>query len=296
MKPDGRPARRRHSIASEANRGGDLTLDLVDLGPHLVDPAAEIVRKRRLRRKPFAVVRRSTTLHPMCGRIIQSGGPLRYAIVDGLDVRDSRLHNYPPRWNAAPSQELLVIRRNHKTGEVSLDPLRWGLIPYWCKDPRGGRKPINAKCETVRDLPTFRDAYRMRRCIVPVDGFFEWKAIKGQKAKQPYAIAMKDGAPFGIAGLWDNWKQPTFGEWIRTFAVITTEANEMVADIHDRMPMILAPGDYARWLGEEPDPRDLMRPFPAGLMRMWPISTRVNKPENDDPSIIEPIELSSDAA
>jgi putative SOS response-associated peptidase YedK len=109
----------------------------------------------------------------MCGRVIQSGGPLRYAIVDGMNVRDSRVHNYPPRWNAAPSQELLVIRRNHQTGEVSLDPLRWGLIPYWCNDPNGGRKPINAKFETVRDSPTFRDAYRKRRCIVPVDGFFE---------------------------------------------------------------------------------------------------------------------------
>ena len=232
----------------------------------------------------------------MCGRVIQSSGPLRYAIVDGMNVRDSRVHNYPLRWNAAPSQELLVIRRNHQTGEVSLDPLRWGLIPYWCQDPAGGRKPINAKWETVWKLPTFREAYRKRRCIVPVDGFFEWKAIKGQKAKQPYAIAMKDGAPFGLAGIWENWKEPASGEWMRTFAIITTDANELVADIHDRMPVVLAPGDYARWLGEEPDPRDLMRPFPAVLMRMWPISTRVNKPENDDPSIIDPIELATDAA
>ena len=145
----------------------------------------------------------------MCGRVIQSSAPIRYAIVDGMDVRDSRVHNYPPRWNGAPSQDLLVIRRNHKTGEVSLDPLRWGLIPYWCEDPKGGRKPINAKCETVRTLPSFREAYRKRRCILPVDGFFEWKAIKGQKAKQPYAIAMKDGSPFGIGGLWENWKDPT---------------------------------------------------------------------------------------
>ena len=113
-----------------------------------------------------------------------------------MNVRDSRIHNYPPRWNAAPSQDLLVIRRNHKIGEVSLDPVRWGLIPYWCEDPKGGRKPINAKCETVRTLPSFREAYRKRRCILPVDGFFEWKAIKCQKAKQPYAIAMKDGSPF----------------------------------------------------------------------------------------------------
>ncbi len=113
----------------------------------------------------------------------------------------------PPRWNAAPSQQLLVIRCNHKTGEVTLDPLRWGLIPYWCKDPKGGRRPINAKCETVRDLPTFRDAYRKRRCIVPVDGFFEWKAIRG-RVKQPYAIAIKDGGPFGLGGVWENFSFP----------------------------------------------------------------------------------------
>jgi putative SOS response-associated peptidase YedK len=231
----------------------------------------------------------------MCGRVIQSSAPFRLAIVDGLEVRDSRGHNYPPRWNGAPSQELLFIRRNHDTGEVSLDPLRWGLIPYWCQDPKGGRKPINAKCETIATLPTFRDAYRRRRCIVPVDGFFEWKAIKEQKAKQPFAIAMKDGNPFGIGSIWENWKEPASGEWIRTFAVITTDANELVAEIHDRMPLILHPGDYARWLGDEPDP-DLMRPFPAEPMRMWPISTRVNKPENDDASIVEPIELTPSAA
>jgi putative SOS response-associated peptidase YedK len=124
----------------------------------------------------------------------------------------------------------------------------------------------------VRTLPTFRDAYARRRCIIPVDGFFEWKALKGQKAKQPYAIAMKDGSPFGLGGLWENWKDQTSGEWIRTFAIITTDASELV-------------GEY--------DPHDLMRPFPAEPMRMWPISTRVNKPENDDPSILEPIELSA---
>jgi putative SOS response-associated peptidase YedK len=229
----------------------------------------------------------------MCGRVIQSGGPLRYGIVAGMDMRDSRVHNYPLRWNGAPSQDLLVIRRNHKTGEISLDPLRWGLIPHFCADPKGGRKPINAKCETVRTLTSFRDAYRRRRCIVPVDGFFEWKAIKGQKAKQPYTIALKDGSPFGLGGLWDNWKDPGSGEWIRTFTIITTDANELVAEIHDRMPLILAPGNYVRWLSDKPDPGDLLRPYLAEPMRTWPISTRVNKPENDDPSIVEPIELSA---
>jgi putative SOS response-associated peptidase YedK len=154
----------------------------------------------------------------MCGRVVQVSDPIRLSIVDGLDVRDSRLSNYPRRWNGAPSQELLVIRENHKTGERSLDLLTWGLIPYWCTDPKGGRKPINAKSETVATLPTFKDAYRRRRCILPVDAFYEWKASKG--GKQPYAIATKDRSPFGIAGIWENWKNPD-GEWVRTFAILT---------------------------------------------------------------------------
>ena len=112
----------------------------------------------------------------MCGRVIQSSAPIRYAIVDGMNVRDSRVHNYPPRWNGAPSQELLVIRRNHKTGEVSLDPLRWGLIPYWCEDPKGGRKPINAKCETVRTL-----FLRSGRLIVSGGASCRWTAFSNGK-------------------------------------------------------------------------------------------------------------------
>ena len=148
----------------------------------------------------------------MCGRVIQSSGLLRLAIVEGVNVSDSLMDNVPPRYNAAPSQELLVIRQNHKTGERSLDLLKWGLIPHWCSDPLGGRKLINAKAESVSRLPTFRDAYPVRRCIVPIDGFFEWCAIKGARAKQPYAIAMKDGSPFGLAGLWENWRNPNTGE------------------------------------------------------------------------------------
>jgi putative SOS response-associated peptidase YedK len=136
----------------------------------------------------------------MCGRVIQKSGPLRLAIVEGIDVSDSRMGNVPRRYNAAPSQELLIIRQKHKTGERTLDLIKWGLTPYWCKDPKGGRKPINAKAESVSRLPMFRDAYAQRRCIVPVDGFFEWRAIKGARAKQPYAIAMKDGSPFGLNG------------------------------------------------------------------------------------------------
>ena len=226
----------------------------------------------------------------MCGRVIQSSSPLRLAIVDGLDVSDDRMANVPPRYNAAPSQELLVIRENHKTGERSLDLIRWGLIPHWCRDLDGGRKPINAKAETIAKLPTFRDAYAARRCIVPVDGFFEWRAIKGVGAKQPYAITMKDGSPFGLAGLWENCRNPNTGEWERTFAIITVPSNELVAQIHDRMPAILEPSGYDRWLGLEPDPRDLLITYPSELIVMWPISTRVNKPENDDASLLDAVD------
>ena len=147
----------------------------------------------------------------MCGRVIQSSGAVRLAIVDGLDVTDSRLAKVRPRYNAAPSQALLVIRQNHKTGERSLDLLKWGLMPHWCQDVKGGRGPINAKAESVSRLPMVREASARRRCIVPVDGFFEWRAIKGARAKQPYAIAMKDGSPFGLAGLWENWKNQSTG-------------------------------------------------------------------------------------
>ena len=127
--------------------------------------------------------------------------------------------------------------------------------------------------------------------MLPVDSFFEWQAIKGSRAKQPYAIAMKSGQPFALAGIWENWRKPDLGEWVRTFAIITTEANELLREIHDRMPVILAPEAYDRWLScIEPDPHDLLVPFPSELMRIWPISTRVNKPDNDDPGILDALE------
>ena len=119
-----------------------------------------------------------------------------------------------------------------------------GLIPHLCKDTDGGRKPINAKAETVASLPTFRDAYKRRRCLTPIDNFFEWKAIRGLKPKQPYAFGMKSGEPFALAGIWENWQRPGTGEWVRTFAIITTNSNELVRPIHDRMPVIIAPHDY----------------------------------------------------
>jgi putative SOS response-associated peptidase YedK len=164
--------------------------------------------------------------------------------------------------------------------------LLWGFIPHWCRDADGGRRPINAKTETVAQLPSFRDAYR--RCLVPIDSFYEWKASKPSMPKQPYAFGMKSGEPFALAGIWQNWHRPGSEDRLRTFAIITTNSNELVSAIHDRMPVIIAPEDYTRWLSPlEPDPRDLLVPYPAEPMTMWPISTHVNKPENDDPSILD---------
>ena len=209
-------------------------------------------------------------------------------------MRDSRLSNSRRRWNGAPSQELMVIRENHKIGERSLDLLRWGLIPHWCKDPTGGRKPLNATSETVARLPTFQEAYQKRRCILPVDGFYEWRAAK--QGKQPYAIAMKDRFPFGIAALWENWRDPATRQWVRTFVVLTTPSNDLVNRIHDRMPAILNPAGYERWLGLEPDPRNLLVPFPSEPMTIRPISKRVNSPDNDDERLLEEISPPADIA
>jgi putative SOS response-associated peptidase YedK len=234
----------------------------------------------------------------MCGRVIQRSPPhlLGLRIVDGLDDRDNRWSNVPPRYNGAPAQDLWIIRQNPATGERSLDLLRWGLVPHFCA-ARPKPPPINAAAETIatktfapETRPFFAEAYARRRCIMPIDGFFEWKAARGEKVRQPFAIAMRDGAPFGLAGLWENWKDPATGDWLRTFCVVTTRANALVRPIHTRMPVILRPEDYGRWLSAAEDPHDLLRPYPAEPMTMWAVSTRVNSYKNDDPSLIEPVE------
>jgi putative SOS response-associated peptidase YedK len=226
----------------------------------------------------------------MCGRVTQTDKDLPGIQVVVLDeTRDSRTGEPVPqaRYNGSPGQDFWLIRRHPATGAYHRDRLIWGLIPSWCKEPGGGRKPINARAETLSGLPSFRAAYAKRRALFPVDNFFEWQKIKGPK--QPYAIAMKSGEPFALAAIWESWRRPVTGEIIRTFCVITTEANALVARIHNRMPVIIPPEAYDRWLSPaEPDPRDLLVPYPAGLMIMWPISSRVNSPKNDDPSILDP--------
>jgi putative SOS response-associated peptidase YedK len=216
----------------------------------------------------------------MCGRIVQASGPLRLAIGDGLDVREDRTSNVPRRYNGAPSQQLLLIRKNHRTGDRSLDLLAWGLIPNWCQDLKWW-----TQTDQRQSRDHCRDAYRLRRCIVPVDGFFEWQAMTG--GKQPYAIAMKGR----IMGELEKRYHPRMGSGLHD----PVPSNDLVSRIHDRMPAIVDRRHYDRWLGREADPHDLLVTYSSEPMRMWPISKRVNKPENDDAAILEPVDL-DDAA
>ena len=183
-----------------------------------------------------------------------------------------------------------MVRFDAKAGERSLDVLRWGLVPYWAKDLKVGFANINAKAEGIENRPAFREAFQRRRCLVPVDNFYEWK--KTPTGKQPDAVALADRGLMALAGLWENWRSPA-GEWVRTFAIITTTPNELCAELHNRMPVVLGPKTWPAWLGEEPaDARQLkamLAPYPSAGMTCWPVSTRVGNVKNNDPSLIEPI-------
>jgi putative SOS response-associated peptidase YedK len=169
--------------------------------------------------------------------------------------------------DAKPSAELTVWRRHPETGVPTEGRLRWGLIPHWMK-ARPDIQPINARAETIGEKKMFAEAYAKRRCIVPMDAFYERDA-----KKKLQAFGMNDGKPFGVAGIWENWRNAS-GEWERTFCIITVQPNELVAQVHDRMPAIIPIAHHARWLGTEPDPRYLLKPFPAELMRELPRKQR----------------------
>jgi putative SOS response-associated peptidase YedK len=194
-----------------------------------------------------------------------------------------------PRFNIAPSQDILVVRvtPGHKRECV---PLHWGLIPGWAMEEKTPYHMINARAETLAEKPAFRTAYRHRRCLIPVSGFYEWQA-KG-KQKQPYAIGMKDGGIFSLAGLWEHW-EGLQGKIVESCTIIVTDANKLLAPIHERMPLIIAVENYARWLDpdiQDPDRlRTLLRPFPAGRMQAHTVSQHVNNPENDNPECIAAI-------
>jgi putative SOS response-associated peptidase YedK len=226
----------------------------------------------------------------MCGRYLIQTSPDEIRRVFDT-VNDTP--NWQPTWNMAPTQDGPVIRRHPTTGARNLDLLRWGLLPHWVRgDPKKTRQPINARAETVATAPMFRDAFRVRRCIVPIDGFYEWQvlpALSGPGGKQPHAVARKDGAIMALAGLWEGWRSPE-GEVIRSYAVITTTAIDALGHLHERMPVVLEPEDWAAWLGEvDADPAALLRPSSAEF-RVWPVSTRVNSVRNNGPELIEPLE------
>lgn len=225
----------------------------------------------------------------MCGRIIQYRDIFAYAEHFVLDPSGTPIPNLPARYNGAPTQDFLVIRRNPSTAKAELGGLRWGLVPVWASDTRIAGKTINARAETVTTTPSYRGAWRARRrCIVPVDGFYEWR--REGKERQPFLITRKDGAPLALAGLWEGWKDPETGEWLRTFTILTCEASPFMTPLHHRMPVILDDRDVARWL-ELDDASPLLRPYGPDDLVMRPVSQRVNAVRNDGPELMEPITL-----
>ena len=198
--------------------------------------------------------------------------------------------DWEPRYNIAPSQQVGIVRQDRTKPERHLSLARWGLIPFWAKDPNIGFKTINARSETAPSKPAFREAFRTRRCLVPADGFYEWQ--RSGKAKQPFHFGMGDDSLFAFAGLWDRWKDPT-GQVVESCSILTTTPNALLADVHNRMPAILSPENYDLWL----DPglervnavTELLSPFDARLMKRYPVSNRVNFVKNDDPDCAVPL-------
>ena len=193
-----------------------------------------------------------------------------------------------PSYNIAPMTYQPVVRLERDTGERELVPMRWGLVPYWSKDSKSAFSTINARAETVTTNPTYREAVKRRRCLIPADGFFEWKKLDA-KNKQPYAIAPGDGSMLAFAGIWERWRDKATREDLETYSIITTEPNELMAPIHSRMPVILAPRDYGRWLAPADPARlpiDLLRPFDSDKLQAWKVSTDVGNVKNDRPDLI----------
>ena len=219
----------------------------------------------------------------MCGRFTLRTPAHRLA--EAFGVRE--LPNLRPRYNIAPSQDVVAIRAADD-GTRELVSLRWGLIPFWAKEAAIGNRMINARAETVAEKPAFRAAFRRRRCLVAADGFYEWQNTDGG-AKQPYFIRLADDAPFAIAGLWERWSAPD-GAAVESCTLITTDANDLLKPIHHRMPVILAPADHDAWLdAEAPSAAALLRPYPADEMVAYAIGPLVNDPRTDEPACIAPL-------
>jgi len=215
----------------------------------------------------------------------------------GKPPKRDQPNTYHHSWNVAPTTINPVCRLD-KNGERDIAMLRWGLVPSWAKDPKIGMSCINArdideKNVTVAERPSFRAAFKSKRCLVPANFFYEWKKGPTSKDKQPYAIGLVDGSPMSFAGLWEWWMDRTTGEEVETYSIVTTSPNALMAQLHDRMPVILAPEDWPAWLGEIETTREerlaLLKPYPAEQMTAWPVDVRVGNVRNNDPDLIKPI-------
>ncbi len=226
----------------------------------------------------------------MCGRFARKSTQDLLAEWFGIDLED--MPWFAPTFNAAPQSVQPVVRQDRDTGGREFALLRWGLVPFRGKDPKFGYSTINARAEEAAAKPAFRDALRNRRCLVPADAFYEWQRLD-KKTKRTFAFALKSGEPYAFAGLWDKW-QGKDREALETFTILTTDPNELMEQVHNRMPVILEPQDYDRWLDPEVTERppvDLLRPFPAERMRAWPVSERVGNVRNNDAELLAPAQV-----
>jgi putative SOS response-associated peptidase YedK len=222
----------------------------------------------------------------VCGRFTLRSPPEQLAQHFGLEQPPA----LAPRWNIAPGQDVATLRAEPGRAAPVFELRRWGLVPRWAKHPGIGSRMINARAETAAEKPAFREALRRQRCLLPADGFYEWAA--GPRVRQPYLIERADGAPFAFAGLWEHWEAPD-GRRIASCTLLTSEANARLRALHPRMPVILAPEHYARWL--DPERRDpaqvgsLLRPCPDDWLVPHPVATRVNDVAHDDPACAAPV-------
>ena len=229
----------------------------------------------------------------MCGRYGRRADKQR--IAEWFQTHNTDVFNDPeplaPSYNIAPQTFQPVVRFDPASGERELTFMRWGLVPFWSKDGTAAFNTINAKAETVSTSPAYREPWKRRRCLVPADWFYEWKKID-EKTKQPYAISLKDGGLFAFAGLWDRWNDKASGEELQTYTILTTDPNELLKPIHNRMPVIVARKDYERWMAPaEPShlPVDLLRPYPAAEMNAWKVGKDVGNTRNNSPGLIVPV-------
>jgi putative SOS response-associated peptidase YedK len=225
----------------------------------------------------------------MCGRYYRRSD--KQAIAEAFRLGLPTTFEILPSYNVAPQTFQPVVRLSDDAGQRELERMRWGLVPFWAKESKIAYSTINAKAETLATSPAFHEAFKRRRCLIPLDGFYEWQAVSA-RVKQPYAVGLKSGALFAVAGVWDRWKDKATGESLDTYTLITTDPNELMEPFHNRMPVIVRPADYERWMAPTDPARlpvDLLRPFPQEEMAAWKVGAAVGNVRNNTPDLIAPV-------